>query len=190
MIGDESVALRRAALYIHGMNAGEQNQILARLNEADVASLQPLLAELGALGVPRSLGRQFADAPRAIGRDAARRELEADVGALKAEDVARVLARCSAGIAARFIGASNWPWREDVLGRLPASHRSELRVVDCEGGWPLAPAVKTAICERLIREVAQTALPRNALDIELCRRVATTAGLALSTVKGWFAWTH
>jgi len=190
MIGDENVALRRAALYVHGMNAKERGQLLIRLNEADAARLRPLLAELGELGVPRSLGRKFADAPVSIGRDSARSEIEAQVCALEADDVARVISRCPAGIAARFVGGSSWPWREEVLRKLPASHRSELHTFAGEGGWPLAPAVKAAICERLLREVTPAIPRRRDPRLEFGSRVTTVAERAVSAVKGWFAWTH
>jgi len=140
-------AMRRAALLVHAMRAGDRAWVLAQLEPGERDPLAAMLAELRALGIPAEselLKQAAADAAPEIdaarGTDAARaaqaasREpLAPDASApeamLRRADpalVARVLRTEPSALAAAVLALGAWPWRETVLAQLGAMKRTEI----------------------------------------------------------------
>jgi len=140
-------AMRRAALLVHAMRAGDRAWVLAQLEPGERDPLAAMLSELRALGIPAEselLKQAAADAAPEIdaarGTDAARaaqaasREpLAPDASApeamLRRADpalVARVLRTEPSALAAAVLALGAWPWRETVLAQLGAMKRTEV----------------------------------------------------------------
>lgn len=100
--------LRQSALALHALAAQDRAWVLAALSEGQRAVLQPLLAELEEIGIPRDADLLQAVQPPATG---ARSSGELDV-------LARLLRREPRGVAAGFLNAESWPWRREVLQRI------------------------------------------------------------------------
>jgi hypothetical protein len=192
MLAAESSRARQAALVLHGLSDGMRRRVLERLDGGERSRLQPLLDELGELGVPTSLGQSLAPEPDAESdASVAARSLHERVAHLAPEDVALALQTCAPSTAAYLVSAADWPWRESVLERLPplvskavAAHRANT--------FQLAPAVLDVLCERLLESAnAQSSsrsepllLDRFADDRPRMASRETWAG----RLKGWLQW--
>jgi hypothetical protein len=138
--GAES-AVRRAALMVHAAAADDRAWILDALPAGDRATLQPLLAELEALGIPPEpdlLVSVLASEPQALQESATLDPLQA-----LAPEAARALAGALAGepprIAQRLLAARPWAWRAHFLAASQA--------VPALQPLPAAPALDAALLE-------------------------------------------
>ena len=102
--------LRQSALALHALASQDRAWVLAALPEGQRAALQPLLAELEEIGIPRD-----ADLLQAVQPPAARQRSAGELDAL-----ARLLRREPPGVAAVFLAAEAWPWRREVLQQVGA----------------------------------------------------------------------
>jgi hypothetical protein len=129
--------LRQSALALHALAAQDRAWVLAALPEGQRAALQPLLAELEEIGIPRD-----ADLLRAVQPPAARQRSTGDLEAL-----ARLLRREPPGVAAGFLAAEAWPWRREVLQRVGARAAEP-------GSATTGPALRRALVEAVQEEWA------------------------------------
>ncbi len=113
---------RSAALLLHTMAADDRQWILAHLTPAQLASVQPMVEELGALALPTDpelvrcalSARATAQAPAADADDTLLRSIE------QADplSVAALLAREPAAFVAQVISLHPWPWADGVVAEL------------------------------------------------------------------------
>ena len=148
----ESTQARRAALLLHGLPPAARRQVLARLDAAEQARLQPLLHELVELGIPASTGTPRAELAQS---PAAPLPAVDRAAVLSAEVVARCLQPCAAVTVARLLQSRAWPWKAAVLDQLPGTrHDAVVEWMRCETAL-LMPAVLECLCERLCTEAAR-----------------------------------
>jgi hypothetical protein len=151
----ETAQARQAALLVHGLPPSAQRRILTKLDAAHTARLRPLLAELVRLGVPQALGQQLqqgiAVPPASIAPGTAPRER---VRSMVAADIVHGLKPCAAVTVAHLLRAEEWPWKQQALACIPEPRRTEVLRHLHQASASLAPAVLTALCERLCKEVA------------------------------------
>ena len=182
----ETIVARRAALLLHSLLPKDRERVMARLPLPDRDRMQALLRELQALGVPRSLGRSFAD----LGSEA---HMAAQSGQSIVEQLcdhtapvmARALQGCSPMTTACVLRSRSWPWGCEVLELLPASHR--VAVFECmrKDVPQLAPAALDILYERL--NASAVALLAAARDAP-ARRVGMLAQLG-GRIKKALRWT-
>lgn len=129
--------LRQSALTLHALAAQDRAWVLAALPGGQRAALQPLLAELEEIGIPRDPDLLEAAQPRAA-RQRSAGELDA---------LARVLRREPPRVAAVFLAAEPWPWRGEVLQRVGA--RATEPGTDTKG-----PMLRRALIEAVQEEWA------------------------------------
>lgn len=143
---------RQAALLLHGLPSAVRQQVIARLGATESARLAPLLKDLAELGIPPSLGESLQGFKES---NDARLPAPQRVERMSAEEVASRLHILSPVMVAKLLRSREWPWEQRVLDRLSDIRRAEVQYLrrDTPG---LAPAVLTALCERLC---AQTPLP-------------------------------
>jgi hypothetical protein len=157
----ETLQARQAALLLHGLPPATRLQVIAKLNEAESKRLVPLLDELTELGVTQSLGermKQLTPPAHSDGKRTAQERAEL----LGAESVALCLQSCSPATVALLIRSNDWPWREQVLGLI--ANQIEVRNLLRAHSTAIAPAVLTALCERLCLEADQLAAVHSPLD--------------------------
>jgi len=147
----DTTQARRAALLLHGLRSKDREQVMAQLSPAEVSRLQPLLAQLSELAIPRWHARQLEQLPGVELRNHEFRDLER-AGRLGADAVLQALQRCSTATAAHLICAREWQWKARVLESV--SDQLLIAVAECarsESG-PLPPAVLESLCECLCRD--------------------------------------
>jgi hypothetical protein len=158
MVAPESHALRNAALLLHGLPLQARERIIAKLDPAQAALLEPMLEELRSLGIPPALGEQFQQLAGSRGPSAAAAQaptVRARVMQLSAADVATGLKSCSAVTAAQLLRADDWPWRQAALDQMTELRRAEIARRMRDDTAPLPPAILNALSERLYSEVQQ-----------------------------------
>jgi len=157
----ETLQARQAALLLHGLPPATRLQVIAKLNPAQSKRLLPLLDELTELGVTQSLGERMQQlAPS--GNSNEKRTVRERAELLHAEDVARCLQSCSPATVALLLRGNDWPWQEPVLGLI--ANQIEVRNLLRAQSAAIAPAVLTALCERLCLEADRLATVRPSLD--------------------------
>lgn len=124
---------RRAALAVHAMDPTDRDWLLAQLSRHERAALEPLLAELGAMGLPAGawLGSLLSIQHHAVEEATLVHQVEGLEGAV----VAAILATEPDRLAAHVIGLCPWPWRDDVLTRIESERRTTIeRLLGLRGG--------------------------------------------------------
>jgi hypothetical protein len=154
----ELIQVRQAALLLHGLPRAVRQQVLAKLDAAEVERLQPLLAELTELGVSQQLGQQLQHlASPPLLPTARQLTLLEKTEQLNAEDVVRCLQPCEPATVAALFRARNWPWREQALGIMSESRRTAVLASMRRTEPPmLAPAVLAFLHERLCLQAARS----------------------------------
>jgi hypothetical protein len=113
-----TASVKEAALAVHGLSSDDRRKVLARLTDTQRATIEPLLIELRALGVPASVARRTT-APRtrllAAGDEPLMR--------LSPSDAAAALGTQSPATICAVLNAADWPWRADALSLLEATRR-------------------------------------------------------------------
>jgi len=142
--------LRRAALTLHALSDADRGWLLAALPGTQRAVLQPLLAELRQLGIPREdaflAGAQEHGAPAAAaGNDQWLLELD-DVGVTA---LAGVLQAQPAQFTQALLALRPWPWRAQLLEALGEQTRSAVLA-----------ATLPAPCPRLRAAILQALQPK------------------------------
>ena len=139
----DTLHARRAALLLHAMPPVARQEVIAKLDADETARLEPLLAELTALGVPTSLGRPLQQIATAVATPQER------AARLPAHRVLERLRDCSSMTTARLLEAAEWPWKKQVLERMRGLRRLEVQRHLGRGHPKLAPAVFAVLCEQL-----------------------------------------
>jgi hypothetical protein len=179
-MADETVSARQAALLLHGLEPATRKAVLARLGPAETAAVRPLLDELIELGVPSALGEQLREkiAASASNADGTARQLTAKerVARVRPDEVAWCLQQCAVMTAAVLIHATEWPWRDEALDRMPESRRFALATA-VRGRVPrLTTAALEALCECLCARVIQMPVrepPRSGVQVALLQFQST-----------------
>lgn len=148
--------LRRAALLVHGMPEADAAWLLASLSPAQRAALEPLLQELGAIGLPRDptlLPELPSDrnAPPALGRNRSLAALDRR-GVASLESVLRTE---PGGVVAALLSSGAWPWRARVARKWGVP----LPVPSRDGGPHFGAALRQALV-KAIEEQLSTAAER------------------------------
>lgn len=174
--------VREAALLLHGLGPQQREAVLSRLDAGHRATLQPLLEELAALGIPSSLAQaqaraQVGGTPAAPDRrgDAAPapdRERLA-VATLEPRRAARALRGCAVPTVAAVLRDAPLAWRAAVLAELPRDLRRDA-AEHIEHALPLPPRVEAALHRRLCEAAAGAVGPGRAA--------------ALRRPAGWTRW--
>jgi hypothetical protein len=149
----DGVDARRAALLLHGMPSTVRAQIIARLDTAQSARLQPLLDELTALGITCELGRQLQaqlEVPVAQGSEV---DVLRQADELNAAAVAQCLEGCADQTISELLRARPWSWKHVVLDRIHGPRRFGI-LQGMHDATPPAPAVLESLCRRLCADVA------------------------------------
>jgi hypothetical protein len=175
-MADETVNARQAALLLHGLEPATRKAVLARLGPAETAAVMPLLDELVELGVPMALGERLHAniAVSATNAEAAKSKLTAKerVARMRPDELAWCLQQCAVITVAVLIHATEWPWRDAALDRMPESRRCALATV-VRGKVPrLTAAALEALCECLCARVILMPArepPRNGVELALLR---------------------
>lgn len=123
--------LRKAALYLHGLDAADRHWLLDALSDAERARLQTTLDELKGMGVP-SGGAWFPELAhlhsldtRAAGDNDIAEALER-IDRADIERVARVLAAEPGNLVTWVLKRKSWSWRQAYLGRQTPDRREAL----------------------------------------------------------------
>jgi hypothetical protein len=141
----EPLAVRQAALLLHGLAPGVRGAVLARLGRSDTERLQPLLSELAEMGVSPALGRRL----NAASEVSSEQRLEQLTGAV----VAHAVSACAPVTVAHLFRSREWPWRPAALACLPDAVR--VPVLECLRRElpPLGPAAMRRLCERVCEHI-------------------------------------
>jgi len=171
-VGPGERGSRTAALLLHAMLPEDRTWLLEQLNPGEQASLDGLLGELGALGIPgdatlvdralREKGQHSEPSqpvrPRAASA-ASVPSAEEIVATAPPSAIAGLFCEEPPGLIAALLGARDWPWRAEVLLELGAYVRLRVEealdaepVADPEGSAPRHRA--TALEARLIAALA------------------------------------
>lgn len=174
-MSDATTQAREAALLVHSLPPAARGQVLQRLDAAERARLEPWLAELASLGIPR-LPAERLDALRV---PAAPRD---DVGRLQDLPAPRLLALLhDAGPAtlALLLRTADWPWKADLLAGLDAARRERtLALCAAQADDAVPRAVAEALCRRVLARHAR-------MDED-----AGAAAPARPRWTRWFAWSR
>ena len=154
MAVSETIQARRAALLLHGSSDSLREQVLARLPVADSSRLKPLLAELAALGIPRSeasMARSLVSVPARAPATVVERAEQ-----LHPEAVLQALENCTLATASLLLRAAEWPWKGAILNRMSPALRTKVLDEGKAEHAPLGSAVVQVLCECLCREVTKS----------------------------------
>jgi hypothetical protein len=149
-----------------------------------------MLAELDKLSGATMAPAQLSAIRKMSVRDFARRMLDEQVAQMHPDDIIRGVREWSANIVARFLSEMAWPWRDAVLERLPDDRLAEVDAFLQLGGWPLAPAVRAALCERLINASTQSSTADAECGPKRNRRGASLLTRCTLGMKGWLRWSR
>lgn len=152
----QHLAQRRAALAVHAMSAADRDWLLRELPLPLRSLLQPLLAELHAIGIPQdpALLRDATLAAPAVTAPRAGQVQEDSLSAGSARSLARWLRSQPAQVSVRLLAACP-DWRGQLLNALPLEHRRSLESL--AAGLSPAPEL-----ERLVMAAARRHLAADA----------------------------
>lgn len=123
---------RRAALALHSVASADRDWILGRLDMAERSSLEGMLAELQALGIPadaaladdRRSGAAAESPSSVVSREQA--SPEDRIAAATAGRVHAALEREADQVVAACFALRAWPWRAEALERWPRERRAKI----------------------------------------------------------------
>jgi hypothetical protein len=141
----ETVAVRQAALLLHGLEPAVQRAVLAKLAKADAERLRSLLSELAEMGVSPALGRRLNGSAIAANGASPEKKVEqlgAETIIVAVEDLAPVTI-------AQLVRAREWPWKAQVLALLPEPVCTAVGQALLQELPALPPAAVHRLCERL-----------------------------------------
>ncbi|HEY6927837.1 MAG TPA: hypothetical protein VI653_30455 [Steroidobacteraceae bacterium] len=156
----ETLQARRAALLLHGLSPQQRSLVMAKLGTAEKSRLEPMLEELTRIGIPGELAR---GTTHTIFKETPPRELSPVQRAsqLDVESVLRALDTSAPGTIGHFLRSYDWPWKVQLLERLPEPRRSRALDEVQARMRPLAPAALAFLATRLCAEAERvTALPQ------------------------------
>lgn len=152
----DTLQARQAALLVHGLSPDSRNRVIDRLGVAELSRLQPLLIELGELGVSQDAGRLLEASgvwgPHGDSTLPARDR----VAAMDPSNVAHRLRHCAPATVACLLNVFPGIWRKAVIDRLSEARRIEVARCLFEGPARLSPAMIDALCERVLSTRADT----------------------------------
>ncbi|MCE3261345.1 MAG: hypothetical protein K0R43_424 [Pseudoduganella sp.] len=126
---------RQAALLLHDLAPADCDWLLQQLDAAEASTLQALLQELQALGIPAERGLQAQLTPAAPAASAL-------LAQASAAHMLEVLDEMPSGLLAAVLSLESWPWEAAWLARLAPARRDALLV---QARPALAPAVAAAL---------------------------------------------
>ncbi len=161
------VEYRKAALALYPLRRNDRDWLLARLPQAQRASLGALLRELESLGIPRdgfdpsALAEPDAGAADALPADMLSLLDEAD-----AIEIRRLLESEPVPVAAGVLSLHRWRWRAAVLRSYPPSARKAIAIgIEAGRRNGLPDALRAALLAALARRLrAQRAAAVSADD--------------------------
>lgn len=175
-MSDAPTRAREAALLMHSLPPTARRQVLQRLDAGERRRVEPLLAELASLGIPRLPAGQL-DALRLP--DAPRDEMAA-VQALPARELLAVLRDAGPATLALLLRVADWPWKADLLAGLDERRRERtLALCAAQGDATVPRAVADALCRRVLAQ-------RGRIDGDDTRAAAP----ARPRWTRWFAWSR
>jgi hypothetical protein len=158
-----AAGLRRAALELHALGESDRNWVLAALPVGERGTLETLLAELRALGIPSDAGlpaspavapapaATLPPAPAPAPQPEAVPALEClDAGRVTA--LARVLAAEPVALTRALLAVRRWHWRDALLRELDPPRRLEL--AGTFDATAPAPRLQAALLQALTRRLA------------------------------------
>lgn len=156
----ENAGARKAALVLHGLGADDRRWLLSRLPQQQRDTVQPLLDELAALGVPADaqLVEQLLGSHRTAAALSGQEPFELAQAA--AVDVARIVGDESPALVATLLNVHDWPWHAQFLSLLPPTRRRlvEEALAKLKARQAAGPHGKPAALEAaLVHEVAKRA---------------------------------
>jgi len=163
-------AQRSAALLLHGMGEADRAWAWEQLDNAQRATLAPLMQELRELGVPRDallLRDVIAEAPVPASRMESARDRVA--GADPAH-LAQLLYPEPAGLVQRLLALGPWPWQSQVLALLRA-RRGEVFEPGAGDSTNPATALDQALLERLAERVWDGVAPAQPTGLRWWQRM-------------------
>lgn len=166
---------RRAALLLHGMDAGDRAWTLGRLSAPERAEIEPLLRELEAMGVPADAAwvqEGLVDERPPL--DAAATSPRQRIEAAAAEHVMAALAAEPPALVERLLALGPWPW-QGQLQRAWTDRRFE------SVGSAMSPASSDGTARALDRAL----LTRLAERLDACRDPARGGSDPRSRFAPW-----
>lgn len=163
--------VRRSALLLHALRPADRAWVLDRLGHAERLELEPLLAELAALGIPADRGlvaKALVTREDAIASGGEPPGAPDALAALRRADPTRLEAALRgepARLVARVLRLSDWPWERALLRRLDPQRRRQV-----ERELTALPADEAGAGAALRRQLAAT------LGARLAARGALAAG--------------
>jgi hypothetical protein len=151
-MSDTTTQAREAALLVHSLPPAARRQVLQRLDTAERARIEPWLAELASLGIPR-LPAERLDALRLP--DAPRDDV-ARLRDMTAVQLLALLHDAGPATLALLLRVADWPWKADLLAGLDAPRRERtlaLCAAQADGAVPRAAA--DALCRRVLAQRAR-----------------------------------
>lgn len=150
-------ALRRAALRVHALPDPDAAWLLDALSAPDRATLEPLLRELRALGMPRdpALVPDLADGSPAMPPS----ERAGSLARLQGRDLIRleqVLRSEPRTVTARLLELQAWPWTGRIARKLRVSSPGARARGESQSGG----ALREALIRAIEQELAVPAAPR------------------------------
>lgn len=118
--------LRRAALTLHALSDGDREWMLDSLAPRERQSLEPLLADLRALGIPRDPSL----VPSGPADESHRRSWPEALDARELAALERVLAAEPVAVTRVLLAMQPWPWATQLLGNMDASRREAVQCPD------------------------------------------------------------
>jgi len=158
----EMIPTRRAALLLYGLPTEARQKIIARMNIAEVSQLQPLMDELAAMRVSRSVGQQAQHLAIAHSKSPTS-GLQEQLEQLNAEEVAECLEHCAPATVAQLLRAGTTSWQKHALGHMQSTRRAEVTMY-MSNSPSFAPAALQTLFELLGAHVARASLQRHKVN--------------------------
>jgi hypothetical protein len=141
---------REAALLMHSLPPAARNQVLQRLNAAERAQVEPLLAELAGLGIPR-LPAERLDALRL---PAASQDESERLRPVPASHLLAALRDAGPATLALLLRVADWPWKAKLLAGLDDQRRERtLALCAVQAGAAVPRAAADALCKRVLAQL-------------------------------------
>jgi hypothetical protein len=148
--------VRQAALALHALDEGDRGWILDRLDPGHRRAVDPLLAELGELGIPADT--QLLQEALTHARPAASpRSPRESLAALSPQQAGALLAHEPAGLVARVVCAGTWGWTAGFMQGLDDTRRRALAEALRDEPRCASPQLEAWLVEDLVRRASELA---------------------------------
>ncbi|WP_316369626.1 hypothetical protein [Candidatus Thiodiazotropha sp. CDECU1] len=153
--------LRKAALYLHGLEETDRRWLLNALSDAERERLQTTLAELDEMGVPSGNAwlPELAEAQIMEVPEEESNPLSSEIETIKKAGLSRlmqIIEHEPVKIVAQLLRHRVWPWHQDYIDKQdPLKRKQLLRALESSTS-PLLPKVETALLSALAARLDQT----------------------------------